>query len=260
MGKSEPTKTVSRSFFLIENLDIRREKCYRRYVLFTSLPKGGFLVKNIIAYLKSQEHLLAAEQDLTSLTCYGLDMIQDVPLRTAVTEFMDNETPMDFYCREAVPEIARPCPSHHADRFGMLRSVVERLIMTPAIAPHIEGMCGHGGTVDALALDVALAATLISDTQYYGLLNILKGKRGNHAEYAAYAWQKFHPKTNPSITERAVAERVADAALFHHSGKDIVHPPSHIRPEMRLVALVNAFCTSKAIDAIYWPLIVTIPI
>lgn len=202
-------------------------------------------MKNVTAYLRSQEHLKAAEYDILSLVHHGLDMIQDIPLRSAVTEFMDDYTPLDFYWR---PDTAKDGPTHHASQFGLLHSVIERLVMIPAIAPHIEVMCNTDGAMNALALDVALAATLISDTQYHGFLNTLKKNRGDHAEYAAYAWRKFYPKTDPSVTGRVVAERVADAALWHHGGNGLPRPPSHIRPEMRLVALVNAFCTNKAIS------------
>lgn len=206
-------------------------------------------MKNVVAYLKSQKFLKAAENDLAALTYHGFDKIQNSPLRNAVAEFMDNETPMDFYWFEAGPAIVKDRPNHHTNPFGLLRSVIERIVMLPAMASHIEGMCRYDGTVDTLALDVALAATLISDTQYRGLFGILK--KGSHTTCAAYAWRKFHPKTNPSITERVIAERIADAILWHHGGGDITSPPTRIRPEMRLVALVNAFCTDKAIDTIY---------
>jgi len=208
-------------------------------------------VKNVIAYLKKKNFLKAAEKDLAALAHHGFDKIQNVPLRDAVAEYMDNETPLDFYWFEAGPAIIRDRPNHHTNPFGLLRSIIECLVITPAMASHIDGMCRYDGTVDPLALDITLAATLISDTQYRGLLGILK--KGNHAENAAYAWRKFHPKTSPSITERVIAERVADAVAWHHGSVHITNPPSHVRPEMQLVALVNAFCTNKAIDSIYRP-------
>lgn len=207
-------------------------------------------MKNVIAYLKKQNFLKAAEKDLAALAYHGFDKIQNVPLRTAVTEFMNNETPLDFYWSEVGPAITKDHPNHHTNPFGLLRSVVERLVMIPALAPYIDGTSKNDGTVDALALDIALAATLISDTQHRGLLGILT--KGSHTEGAAYAWEKFHPKTSPTVTQKVIAVRVTDAVLWHHGGKDLTsRKPLHIRPEMRLTALVNAFCLSKEIDLIY---------
>ena len=208
-------------------------------------------MQTVINYLKTQKILPGAKRELEALTRHGPDAIDDRPLRQAVSTFLEFETPMDFFSSEAGPAIIRDRPNHHTNPFGLLRSVIERLVMLPALAPHVDGMLRYDGTVDRLALDVAIAATLVSDTQHSGLFGILK--KGNHAEIAAYAWRKFHPKTNPSITERVIAERVADAAQWHHGGKGVAQPPSNIRPEMRLVALVTAFCTSKKIDTIYRP-------
>ena len=212
-------------------------------------------MKNVIAHLKTQKLLKAAKKDMASLTHHGFDKFKNTALRDVVMEFMDNETPLDFYWSEAGTATTKDRPNHHTNPFGILRSVVERLVMIPALAPHIDDMSRHDGTVDALALDVALAATLISDTHHRGLLGILR--KGCHTEGAAYAWEKFHPKTHPSVTQKVIAVRVADAVLWHHGGKDLTsRKPLHIRPEMLLTSLVNAFCLSKEIDSLYHPRIV----
>lgn len=207
-------------------------------------------MQRIVAFLKAQSILSGGKRELEPFWSYGPASVRDVPLRDRLKEYLAEKAPKTYYFSEAGHAILRDRPNHHTNPFGLLRSVTERLAMLPAIAPFVEGMTRHDGSVDPLSLDVAVAATCLCDVFV-----------GDARDRATPVWHEIeaagewliHAEKDASVTERVIARRVADAVLWHHDGKDLAYPPAHIRPEMRLTALVNAFCTRKAIDAIYRP-------
>ncbi len=128
------------------------------------------------------------ESELAALWKYGVLRIQDERLREVVARFLCI-VPRIFFIDHA-SRSGRFHPSWQNGRHGTLRSIVESCVILPAMARHIPQILDNEMNPSTRAVDVALAATIISDVWK-------KEDEGDvhhgaeHGRVAAEHWRRF---------------------------------------------------------------------
>jgi hypothetical protein len=149
------------------------------------------------------------EQEVTALWGYGVERIQDPDLRRAIAQFLC-VVPVNFFLTPASKN-GNMHPRWQLGRHGTLRSIIESCVLLPGLARYIPEILDAEHKLSALAVDIALAATLVTDSWkkedqgdvHYG---------SAHGRVAAEAWRKF--ATFQDLDPETV-EKVAEASIWH---------------------------------------------
>lgn len=186
------------------------------------------------------------ENEVKALWKYGVDRIGDARLRQAVAGFL-GIVPKVFFTGPA-SRSGRFHPPWQNGRHGTLRSIVESCVLVPGMAMYIPEILDAALRPDPHAVDVAMAATIVSDTwkkedvgdTHYG---------AEHGLVAAEAWRKF---AAGSGLEPAVVEEVAQGSIWHYG----IYTPgwtpgTPLAPIARLVNLCDAFTARPELAVIY---------
>ncbi len=186
------------------------------------------------------------ESELKALWKYGIERIGDQALREAVSSFLCI-VPIIFYTDHA-SRSGRMHPYWQNGRHGTLRSIVESCVLVPDLARYIPEMLDATLTPDPRAVDVALAATIISDTwKKEDVGDVHYGP--DHGRVAAAAWRKF---ALAKKLDAALIEEVAEGSVWHYG----VYTPGWTRdtklPSVAwLVHLCDAFTAQRSLAVIY---------
>lgn len=186
------------------------------------------------------------EAEIKALYKYGINCIRDGTLRDAVEGFLCT-VPAIFFTDHA-SRSGRFHPPWQNGRHGTLRSIIESCVLVPPMARYIPELVDEKFKVDTHAIDVALAATIISDTYK-------KADKGDihygpdHGRVAAEAWRAFALSRG---FDPAVVEEVVDGSIWHYG----IYTPGFVHgtplsPVSRLVHLCDAFTAQKELALIY---------
>lgn len=189
---------------------------------------------------------LILQNELDALWKYGVNRIQDSALRKAIEGFLCI-VPLIFFVDPA-SRSGRFHPSWQHGRHGTLRSIIESCVLVPAMARYIPEIIDVDLKPDQHAIDVALAATIISDTwKKEDVGDVHYGPQ--HGHVAAKAWRTFAEKDG---LDSVVIEEVADGSIWHYG----VYTPGWkhgvvLSPVAQLVHLCDAFTAQPVLARIY---------
>jgi hypothetical protein len=180
---------------------------------------------------------------------FCVEAIADSALKLCLAGFLEEEAPAQFFC-EGASATGRHHPSWQNQRFGMLRNTVECCLLVPAMAQYVEGMVDADRKPIPGKVDIALAATVVSDTFKVGANGERTGPE--HGSIAAAHWKAYASR------RQLVGEDVIDdvfSAVYWHYG---IYTPAWRKgvvftPETRLVHLVDAFMAQKSLERLFHP-------
>jgi hypothetical protein len=186
------------------------------------------------------------EEELAALWKYGVLRIQDEHLREVVARFLCI-VPRIFFVDHA-SRSGRFHPSWQNRRHGTLRSIIESCVVLPGMARHIPEILDDAMNPASYAIDVALAATIISDTWK-------KEDEGDvhhgpeHGRVAADHWRRF--AAEQSLNPRVV-EDVYNGCFWHFG----IYTPEWksgtvLTATARLVNLCDVTTSLTELDRIY---------
>lgn len=184
--------------------------------------------------------------EIAALWKYGVDAIGDEELRAAVGDFLC-VVPKIFFTDHA-SRSGRFHPPWQNGRHGTLRSIIESCVVLPGFARHVPEILDERMEPDPRALDVALAATIVSDVWkkedagdiHYGAA---------HGRVAAERWTAF--ATARGLDPRVVRD-VADGSFWHFG----VYTPEWTRgtalsPVARLVNVCDVATSLSQLALVY---------
>lgn len=186
------------------------------------------------------------ELELKALWKYGVERIGDHHLRETISSFLC-VVPVIFFTDHA-SRSGRFHPYWQNGKNGTLRSIVESCVLVPDMAHYIPELLDATLAPDPRAIDVALAATIISDTwKKEDVGDIHHG--ADHGRVAAEVWRKF---ASARRLDAALVEEVAEGSVWHYG----VHTPGWTRdiklpPVAWLVHLCDAFTAQASLGLIY---------
>lgn len=186
------------------------------------------------------------ENELKALWKYGIDRIGNAELRETVSDFL-LIVPVIFYTDRA-SRSGRFHPFWQNGRHGTLRSIIESCALVPPMAQYIPELLDEKLIPDPAAIDIALAATIISDTwKKEDVGDVHHGAA--HGRIAAEQWRKFASGRGLSP---AVIEEVAMGSFWHYGVHTPEwHPGITIPPTAWLVHLCDAFTAQTVLADIY---------
>ncbi len=186
------------------------------------------------------------EAEVSALWKYGVTRIGDERLRATVARFLC-VVPRIFFTDHA-SRSGRFHPPWQNGRHGTLRSIVESCVVLPGMARHVAEILDDRMEPDPRALDVALAATIISDVWkkedegdvHYG---------PEHGRIAAEKWRRYALAEG---LDPRLAEEVADACFWHFG----IYTPEWTRgtvltPVARLVNVCDVATSLPDLRLIY---------
>ncbi len=186
------------------------------------------------------------QNELNALWKYGVERIKDSALRESIEKFLCI-VPLIFFVDPA-SRTGRFHPAWQLGRHGTLRSIIESCVLVPAMAQYIPEILDIDLKPDPHVIDVALAATIISDTwKKEDVGDIHYGPE--HGRVAAEAWRKSAEKDG---LESRVIEEVAEGSIWHYG----VYTPGWkpgvaLSPITRLVNICDAFTAQPSLALIY---------
>lgn len=149
------------------------------------------------------------EAELIALWKYGVNRIEDERLRATVARFLC-VVPRIFFTDHA-SRSGRFHPAWQNGRHGTLRSIIESCVILPPMARHVSEILNDRMEPDPRAVDVALAATIISDVWKKEDEGDIHHGDG-HGRVAAEKWQAF---ARAEGLDPELAHGVADACFWH---------------------------------------------
>ena len=178
---------------------------------------------------------------------HGVDRIQEPGLRMLVDEFLRERVPIAFYLEPASPS-GKHHPAWQNREHGTLLSIIESCVLIPPMAVAIPELVDRDRRPIALAVDVALAATLISDT--FKTDDDGQPTKAEHGRRAATAWREFATPRRRTYPE--IVERVAEASVWHYG----IFSPGWTEgmtftPETKLVHIVDLATSLKELELVY---------
>lgn len=186
------------------------------------------------------------EAEIKALYKYGINCIKDEKLRDTVWQFLCI-VPVRFFIDPA-SRSGRFHPPWQLGRHGRLRSIVESCVLLPALAQYIPEILDGNFVPNNHALDIAFAATIISDTW----INEDQGDihhGPDHGRVAAEHWRAF------ALTRGLyylTVEEVAEGAAWHYGIYTPDWTPEHtFSPVAYLVHLCDAITAQRALALIY---------
>lgn len=150
-------------------------------------------------------------EDLEKLWGYGVEPIRDARLKEALVSFLTEKVPPGFFALAATRS-GEYHPVWHNGRCGILKNTWECCLLIPPLALCFPGLVRADRTADPEAIDVALAATIASDTFKWSHDGVWNG--GKHLMLAAEAWND-HIKTI-GLDTYGLAARTLNGILWHH--------------------------------------------
>ncbi len=147
--------------------------------------------------------------ELLALWKYGVDPIGDEHLRRTVERFLCI-VPLAFFT-DIASKSGRFHPPWQNKRHGTLRSIIESCVELPEWARHIPEILDDSMNPDPHAVDLAFAATIISDVwKKEDIGDVHYGPE--HGRIAAERWRPFALAEG---LDPAVVEQIADASVWH---------------------------------------------
>lgn len=186
------------------------------------------------------------ESELLALWKYGIERIKDGRLRVTLERFLCT-VPIRFFIDPA-SRSGHLHPYWQNGRHGTLRSIVESCVLVPVMAQYIPELLDANLRPDVHAVDIAMAATIISDTyKKEDVGDVHYGPR--HGHVAAENWRKF------ALTDglyASVVEEVAQGSMWHYG----VYTPgwtpgTHLSPIAQLVNICDAITAQPTLALIY---------
>ncbi|MDP3963349.1 MAG: hypothetical protein Q8Q39_02525 [bacterium] len=186
------------------------------------------------------------ESEVKALWKYGIERIGNEALRDAVASFLCF-VPLKFFTDHA-SRSGRFHPHWQNERHGTLRSIIESCVLVPPMAQYVPQLLDADLKPDQGAIDIALAATIISDTwKKEDIGDVHHGSA--HGRVAAMHWIKFAhaQKLDPEI-----ADAVAIGSIWHYGVYTPGwNPEMEIPPIAWLVHLCDAFTAQPTLATIY---------
>lgn len=187
------------------------------------------------------------ESLVAALWKYGIDRIGETGLRETVIDYLVERAPLAFFTTTASQDPNAHTPWQQQVNGG-LRGIVESCVLVPPMAKYVTGMLDASKQPIPLAVDVALAATIVTDTFRVDDEGLRPGSA--HGRVAAGVWKIFalsKRKTYPFIIDK-----VADAVFWHYG----VYTPEwregvHLSPEAWLTHLCDAFTSRRELATIF---------
>lgn len=186
------------------------------------------------------------ERELAALWKYGVAAIADQELRDAIAGFLST-VPVIFFTDHA-SRSGHMHPRWQLGRHGRIRSIIESCVLLPGLARHIPEILDSARNPNQYAIDIALAATLISDTWVKeDVGDVHHGSA--HGRVAADAWRSF---TSCSGLPADVVDHVAHGSIWHLGlyAPDW-KPGIALSPIARLVNLCDVITAQPALATIY---------
>lgn len=186
------------------------------------------------------------ELELKAFWKHGIEAIRDEGLRTTVAAFLET-VPLAFFF-EPSSRSGKHHPPWQNGAHGTLRGITECCVILPRFAQYKPRLLAADKRPMALAVDVALAATIVSDT--YKIDHAGTDTGAAHGRIAAGEWKRF-AEARRSLYPFLV-DKVADAVFWHYG----VFTPEWregtvLSPEAELVHEVDALTAQKALAIIY---------
>ncbi len=151
----------------------------------------------------------ALEMEVRALWKYGVEPIRDERLRATVARFL-GIVPLAFYT-DVASKSGRFHPPWQRKRHGTLRSIVESCALLPGWARHIPEILDDRMEPDPRAVDLALAATIVSDVWK----KEDAGDVHHGAEHGRVAAERWAPFARGEGLDAETVDAVADASVWH---------------------------------------------
>ncbi len=187
------------------------------------------------------------EKEIDALWKYGVEKIADEKLRQAIVGFLCSAVPLVFFTDHA-SRSGRFHPPWQNQKHGTLRSIIESCVLLPGLAQHFPELFNEDMEPKTEALDIAFAATIISDTwKKADAYDIHYGSR--HGRIAAEYWQEYATKEG---IDPALIKEIAHCSVWHHG----IYAPDWepgiiLSPLVRLVNLCDVVTSLTALATIY---------
>jgi hypothetical protein len=189
---------------------------------------------------------ILTDLELKAFWKHGVEAIKDEGLRATVAGFLETVPPAFFTAPAS--KSGKHHPPWQNGAHGTLRSITECCVLIPPMSQYIPGMLGAGKRPNSLAVDVALAATIVSDT--YKLDHDGTDHGPAHGRIAAGVWKRY--AAEQGWTYDFIVDKVAEAVVWHYGiWTPEWRPGVPLSPEALLVHLVDAFTAQKALALIY---------
>lgn len=186
------------------------------------------------------------ESELNALWKYGVERIQHAALKRTISDFLCI-VPVVFFTDHA-SRSGRFHPRWQNERHGTLRSIIESCVLVPPMAQYVPELLDASMKPDPHAVDVALAATIVSDTwKKEDAGDVHHGKE--HGRVAAEHWRAFALAAG---LDPVLVEEVATGVHWHYGP----YTPgwtrdSRLPPVAWLVHLCDAFTAQPDLAVIY---------
>jgi hypothetical protein len=176
-------------------------------------PEVGYLLD--VLRQKSDKIDDLVEKEIRTLWREGVERISNPNIRQAIKFFYIHVVPVEFFSAPS-SMTGNHHPEWHNDvpgGFGILRHIIECCVMADKeleIEGYVKRDLDDRERIDPDALDIVLAATLVTDTFKNGSW----GKRTlrNHGEIAARMWRL----TTTGRVDEWIGSKIADAVHFHY--------------------------------------------
>ncbi len=194
-----------------------------------------------------------AELELKAFWKHAILPIQWTGVQHTVVGFLRDVAPVQFFTAPASPS-GKHHPPWQNQPYGMLRNTTECCLLIPGMSQYVPAFVGVDRKVDPKWIDLALAATIISDT--FKFVADDKTIGAEHGSAAAANWLVYARRrrwmNEPDI------EKVFDAVFWHYGiwtpqwrkEDDLARPLS---PLAMLVHQVDAFFAQNALAKLYNP-------
>ncbi len=188
----------------------------------------------------------ALEMEIRALWKYGIEPIGDERLREAIARFL-GIVPQEFYTG-AASRSGRFHPPWQRKRHGTLRSIVESCAVLPGWARHVPGILDERKEPDARAVDIALAATIVSDVWKKEDAGDVHHK-DQHGRIAAEHWTPFARRCR---LDGPTIDLVAEASVWHMGVYAPDWTPATRLPLVaRLVNLADVATSLSQLEIVY---------
>lgn len=188
-----------------------------------------------------------AEMELKAFWKYCVMNVVDEKLRQTLAHFLEEAVPIHFFLEAAG---GKHHPPWQNVRYGMLRNTTECCLLLPKMAQYLPGMLDSERKTIPLLVDIAMAATVVSDTFKFDAAGAKTGP--DHGRVAGKAWREF--ATASGIIAEPLIEKIGTASDWHYGIFTPGYKPGQpLTPETWLVHLLDAIFAQKELAQLYHP-------
>ncbi len=194
----------------------------------------------------------AVQREIDSLRQHGIFAIASPDLQEAVIDYLTECAPTGFFTKGAT-RTGKHHPSWQNGPSGILRNTTECCLILPGLASSLPDFLDDGKQVRLDMLDIAYAATIVSDSLKWNRLG--EWSTAPHEIAGAKAWTDFAlPRVKRTRLTLGEVLGVEQAVRWHHGvwSADF-RKGQGLTPESWLVHLSDTVLAQKALEKIYEP-------